>query len=168
VGESLDSLLIRPIQRIPRYKLFLTDLYNNTNEWHKDYNDCKKAVLLIEETAAFINQSVHRKEGNEKLIEIENRLITSASLTSQSSTSSISSSNLKKRKNLIIPSRRFIFEGDVKKVSRQDYDKRHLFLFNDIIVIGFFPFFFAFIFFFFIFYFFFLFLSLSFSILSSH
>ncbi|QQP38727.1 RhoGEF4, partial [Caligus rogercresseyi] len=50
LGLKLNSLLITPIQRIPRYKLLLEDLLKNTSPNHPDRTDLTKALLEIEGT----------------------------------------------------------------------------------------------------------------------
>jgi hypothetical protein len=43
VGETLDSFLILPIQRIPRYNLLLNELFKVTPVKHLDFHLLKKA-----------------------------------------------------------------------------------------------------------------------------
>lgn len=38
VGRKLPSLLITPIQRVPRYKLLLQEVLQHTPNKHKEYN----------------------------------------------------------------------------------------------------------------------------------
>lgn len=38
MADPLDSYLIRPVQRIPRYILLLTDIIKHTPKTHPDYN----------------------------------------------------------------------------------------------------------------------------------
>lgn len=38
VGRKLPSLLITPIQRVPRYKLLLKEVLQHTSNKHKEYN----------------------------------------------------------------------------------------------------------------------------------
>ena len=49
-GNTLDlpSLLIMPIQRIPRYRLLFEELLKETPEDHLDYDDIKAALKEIE------------------------------------------------------------------------------------------------------------------------
>jgi len=52
---SLDSYLIMPVQRIPRYKLLLEDLLKNTWEQHRDYQQLEEAIQKIQEVANHID-----------------------------------------------------------------------------------------------------------------
>lgn len=38
VGRKLPSLLITPIQRVPRYKLLLQEVLQHTPNKHREYN----------------------------------------------------------------------------------------------------------------------------------
>jgi len=53
-GKTLQSLLILPIQRLPRYKLCLSEIVKNTESNHPDIRDLKRALELVEEVMNFI------------------------------------------------------------------------------------------------------------------
>jgi hypothetical protein len=55
---TIESLLITPIQRIPRYTLLLTDLWNNTPEDHPDFQDLEIAIKLTKEVADHVNKQI--------------------------------------------------------------------------------------------------------------
>jgi hypothetical protein len=67
--ESLTSLIIQPIQRIPRYQLILHELLKYTPEFHFDYSDIKKSELLMIEVNQLLDK--HSK-GREMNLLIEN------------------------------------------------------------------------------------------------
>lgn len=73
---SLQSLLILPVQRIPRYCLLLKDLVKNTPEYHPDFLDLQSSLKVILEIADQINEDVKRRENRQKLLKLQ------ASLTS--------------------------------------------------------------------------------------
>lgn len=54
-GNDLGSLLIRPVQRIPRYVLLIESLLNNTPEGHKEYQTLKECYEMIIDVADEIN-----------------------------------------------------------------------------------------------------------------
>ena len=62
-GLGLDSLLIEPIQRLPRYKLILTEIVKYTEQNHKDYNNLKQALDSVLETTTLINERMKEFEG---------------------------------------------------------------------------------------------------------
>jgi hypothetical protein len=45
--DNLESLLIKPVQRIPRYVLLLEDLLKNTWPSHRDYENIRSALEKI-------------------------------------------------------------------------------------------------------------------------
>lgn len=47
VGKSLFSLLITPIQRVPRYKLLLKEVLQHTPNKHREYNLLQGNKLFI-------------------------------------------------------------------------------------------------------------------------
>jgi hypothetical protein len=71
VGEGLDSFLIRPIQRIPRYNLLIRELLKNTPNDHPDYQQLEKAQDDMEKLGELINTSVHTKANMERMSELE-------------------------------------------------------------------------------------------------
>lgn len=46
-GLDLESLLILPVQRIPRYIMLLKDLYRHTPPAHPDYEHLGRNVCLL-------------------------------------------------------------------------------------------------------------------------
>lgn len=51
-----------PVQRIPRYKLLLTELLKYTPEDHSDYQDLAAAVSLVSGVVNSINEDIKRQE----------------------------------------------------------------------------------------------------------
>ena len=73
---SLQSLLILPVQRIPRYCLLLKDLVKHTSETHPDYLDLQSSLKVILEIADQINEDVKRRENRQKLLKLQASLTT--------------------------------------------------------------------------------------------
>ena len=74
-GLQLPSLLIMPIQRIPRYKLLLEDIVKHTPSWHPDLNLCKAALGEIKNVATYTNEFVREnQDGLEALIDLESSI----------------------------------------------------------------------------------------------
>ncbi|KAN0019141.1 hypothetical protein ACTFIU_002343 [Dictyostelium citrinum] len=108
--DFLD-LQIQPVQRIPRYKLLLSELLSCTPTDHRDYENVKKALSVIQELALNINESKRTAEGLEKIILIQ--------------------SCLTKFIELVKPHRRLIKDGPLLFERRGKLKERYLFLFND-------------------------------------
>eukprot|EP00462_Mataza_sp_D1_P018341 CAMPEP_0175129318 /NCGR_PEP_ID=MMETSP0087-20121206/5403_1 /TAXON_ID=136419 /ORGANISM="Unknown Unknown, Strain D1" /LENGTH=989 /DNA_ID=CAMNT_0016411449 /DNA_START=1 /DNA_END=2967 /DNA_ORIENTATION=- len=63
-GLGLSSLLVTPIQRVPRYLMLLKEIISTTSSDHPDYNNLLAAQTQIQAAAANINLSVRApKEG---------------------------------------------------------------------------------------------------------
>lgn len=111
-GKSLDDLLIAPVQRLPRYKLLLTDLQKRTPRSHPDYVNVTRAIGEIDNFTSFIN------ENNRRVDELNN-------LSSRLSGLEQLEEN---------PDRRLIFEGKLSLVIGKDQKRRYVLLFNDCLV----------------------------------
>ncbi|KAF2077285.1 hypothetical protein CYY_001410 [Polysphondylium violaceum] len=112
--DFLD-LNIQPVQRIPRYRLLLSDLLKHTPEGHKDYNNIKKALEEIQNLANNINESKRNAEGLEKIMLIQ--------------------SSLTKNIELVQPYRRHIKDITILFDKKGRVKERHLFIFNDSILL---------------------------------
>lgn len=64
---SLESFLVMPVQRIPRYKLLLTELLKNTEESNKDYTLLSKALEAIEVVAKLMNEDLRPNEKHDEM-----------------------------------------------------------------------------------------------------
>lgn len=113
-GESLPSLLITPIQRIPRYKLLLREVVKNTPPDHTDYNNLCKALESIGEIATHINEELRATEKRRLLLRIQEEFLP--------------------KEDLITPSRVFIRKGEMTKVCRRSMRVFVFYLFNDLLI----------------------------------
>jgi len=57
---AIETLLITPIQRIPRYKLLFEDLLAHTAPTHPDYSHLTEALKIIREIADHVNSSMKK------------------------------------------------------------------------------------------------------------
>jgi ankyrin repeat protein len=71
-GNHIDSFLILPVQRVPRYKLLLAELLKNTDSSHADAEKLESARKQIETVAMFINEQVRSRENRDRVLEIQN------------------------------------------------------------------------------------------------
>ena len=74
-GASIDSLLITPIQRMPRYRLLLKSLLKQTAADHVDHSALQQALHAVENTASRLNRAVnpivsllHRRTGSRRYV----------------------------------------------------------------------------------------------------
>jgi len=108
---DLQSFLIMPVQRVPRYSLLLRDIAKHTWPEHPDYKELNQAVTEVEQIASWLNEKKKEAEFSSKLFEIVS-VITKAP------------SSL----NLLEPTRKFFRE------SQMPDHKTTVFLFNDMIL----------------------------------
>ncbi|XP_062130166.1 putative protein tag-52 [Drosophila sulfurigaster albostrigata] len=114
VQRKLNSLMIVPIQRVPRYKLLLEQVLLYTSPADADYKLLKESVKEIEATAAHINSCVEEQEITQYLIHLQNSL-------------------LNRTPNIVKPSRRVIKEGMLFKITHKGQQiKRYCVLMSDI------------------------------------
>ncbi|KAL6076105.1 putative mitochondrial DNA polymerase I protein C [Balamuthia mandrillaris] len=115
---DLPSFLITPVQRIPRYKLLLTDLAKHTWEEHPDYKNLILALEKITETATYVNQKQNEALNVQKVLSIQSTLTG------------------KRLESLVDPQRRFVREGSLIELNDKGKSgkQRWFILFNDIIV----------------------------------
>ncbi|XP_061174840.1 rho guanine nucleotide exchange factor 39-like [Saccostrea echinata] len=119
MGLKVNALLITPVQRVPRYKLLLEDLLENTSTDHHDYEALREAVQKVSDIAIHINNHIKQHENFQKMLSIQKCFDKSAP-------------------KILTPGREFIREGILKKVSKRGgkpHD-RMFFLFSDILIYG--------------------------------
>ncbi len=72
--KSLGSLLVTPIQRIPRYLLLLKDLIAHTPEDHPDFNTLSVIFPLMEDVANYINNEKSKYDNLNSIYTISSRV----------------------------------------------------------------------------------------------
>ncbi|XP_037075712.1 protein ECT2-like isoform X2 [Pollicipes pollicipes] len=70
--QTLQELLIRPVQRLPSMILLLNDLLKHTPKSHPDHQRLEEAVAKIKEVMTHINEDKRRTEGQMALFNIFN------------------------------------------------------------------------------------------------
>lgn len=120
-GGGLRAYLILPIQRIPRYELFIKDLVKSTDPSHPDYNNLSKAYDEVKEVNHKINESIREAENRLKLLEISRSFMDNPVWGPTVPT-------------LVEPHRVFVKEGALTKICRSKHVLRWVVLFNDILL----------------------------------
>ncbi|KAK7078752.1 Rho guanyl-nucleotide exchange factor activity protein [Halocaridina rubra] len=117
VQTKLPSLLITPIQRVPRYRLLLGQLLKHTSDDHPDYCNISSANQAVDEVASHIEDSIKKAECVQRMLKIQEALKSG-------------------QPNIIAPGRLLIREGILQKVSRtgKNSQPRLFFLFTDILM----------------------------------
>ncbi|KAL6053417.1 RhoGEF domain containing protein [Balamuthia mandrillaris] len=116
VSVRLEACLIMPVQRIPRYVLFLQDLLTRTPPTHEDHPLLDKALKSINSVAEYIDENLKENEQRQKLLEL--------TVTHNAH-------------GLLAPHRKLLREGDIrlKDTGLGTKGKHlHILLFNDLVV----------------------------------
>ncbi|KAG1699640.1 Intersectin-1 [Nymphon striatum] len=66
-GMPLSSFLLKPMQRITKYPLFIKKILEYTPSTHPDYNNLKDALHQAEQKCSEVNESVREKENSDRL-----------------------------------------------------------------------------------------------------
>ncbi|KAJ5074647.1 faciogenital dysplasia protein [Anaeramoeba ignava] len=114
---SIESLLIMPIQRLPRYVLLLEDLFKNTPKNHPDYEHLKKALTEMKATTTKLNDEKSEREKQEKVIEIATKIT--------------EHSKSKLGLQIIDPARRLIYTDKFQLNFEQKLFPYQIFIFSD-------------------------------------
>ncbi|XP_011194761.2 myosin-M heavy chain [Zeugodacus cucurbitae] len=114
VQLTLNSLMIVPIQRLPRYKLLLEQVLLYTSPSEIDFKLLKDSVTQITSIVSHVNSCVEEQEVTLMLLNLQN------SLSNRSP-------------NIVKPSRKIVKEGRLFKISRNGSQlKRFCVLMSDI------------------------------------
>lgn len=67
---KLESLLILPVQRIPRYRLLMEQIIKYTPEDHPDFQVLHRVLDVIASTCNYNNEAIRARENKNKMMEI--------------------------------------------------------------------------------------------------
>lgn len=70
---DLSSLLIKPVQRLPKYVLLFKDLIKNTEQTHPDYHDISECLKRFQEINVENNSKMNFHLKKRKVIELDNK-----------------------------------------------------------------------------------------------
>lgn len=70
-NEPFSSLIVMPVQRMPRYSLLLREVLKATPEWHRDHRQLKMAIRKLEREQKKVDKKVREVNRRSKLLEIE-------------------------------------------------------------------------------------------------
>ncbi|XP_034735556.1 FYVE, RhoGEF and PH domain-containing protein 6-like [Etheostoma cragini] len=108
---ALKHYLLKPVQRIPQYRMLLTDYLKNLSEDSVDYKDTQAALEIVKEVANHANDIMKQGDNFQKLMQVQ--------------------CSLNGHHEIVQPGRIFLKEGILKKLSRKVMQPRMFFLFND-------------------------------------
>mmetsp|Transcript_44225 Transcript_44225/g.70686 ORF Transcript_44225/g.70686 Transcript_44225/m.70686 type:complete len:701 (+) Transcript_44225:2640-4742(+) len=113
---SLDSFLILPVQRVPRYELLIKELLKHTDEDHPEYTIISSAYSKVSTVAKMINSNLRDHERRTAVLAVQEKFGNSVQLVS--------------------PQRWFIREATLRKVCKRKPKPFRFVLFNDVLIYG--------------------------------
>jgi len=72
--EPLTSLIVMPVQRLPKYILLLTEILKYTPEWHKDHKNLKLAIEKMKDAAKQSDMKCRESNRRNQLVQLQNSL----------------------------------------------------------------------------------------------
>ena len=109
-GGSIHDLLIKPVQRVPRYELMLREMQKVLAKNGVPDPELGKAIELVHQAAVSNNEAIKDDESRQMLYEIQAKL---------------------RGTTIVTAGRRAIRAGDVHKISRKGHKPYKLVLLND-------------------------------------
>eukprot|EP01102_Stenamoeba_stenopodia_P006579 TRINITY_DN1814_c0_g2_i2.p1 TRINITY_DN1814_c0_g2~~TRINITY_DN1814_c0_g2_i2.p1 ORF type:complete len:586 (+),score=123.34 TRINITY_DN1814_c0_g2_i2:84-1841(+) len=73
-GLTLYSFLIKPVQRVCKYPLFIKDLLKHTPKESPDYGILQESLVKLDEIVTHINEGTRRIENQQKVLEIQKKI----------------------------------------------------------------------------------------------
>ena len=118
-APEISSLMITPVQRIPRLVLLLKELRKRTAEGHPDERELDEALAEFKKIAGAVNERLKKEDENKKVLDVQESLW----------------SLHKEVPELLSPGRYYVREGLVSKIRSAGSLKRlYLIAFSDMLV----------------------------------
>ncbi|XP_072026421.1 uncharacterized protein [Amphiura filiformis] len=111
---AIKHYMLKPIQRIPQYKMLLTDYLKQIESGTNEHAETSAALNIVSEVANHANECMRQGDNFGKLLQIQHSLIGNH--------------------EIVKPGRVFIKEGELLKLSRKVMQPRKFFLMNDILL----------------------------------
>ncbi|OHT02828.1 hypothetical protein TRFO_29891 [Tritrichomonas foetus] len=84
VTHQFSSLVVMPVQRMPRYVLLLREIYKCTPEWHPDHSHLSETIEKLNHAAQEADKKCQEAKSRFKLIEFEKSITDCPKLISPS------------------------------------------------------------------------------------
>lgn len=107
---TVKHYMLKPVQRIPQYRLLLQDYLDQQDGDSIDYKDTEEALRIVCDVANHANRCIELDAHTSKLLELQSHL---------------------GNYELIKPGREFIRSGELYKLSRKGLQMRYFILLND-------------------------------------
>ncbi|KAI8825064.1 uncharacterized protein EV422DRAFT_517301 [Fimicolochytrium jonesii] len=114
-GLSLESFLIKPVQRICKYPLLIRELQKHTDKMNKDTIALKLAMTKIESVVAHVNEYTRQLGERDRLINLQSKIDSPIPLALQE--------------------KKHVRDGLLSRVSNGKARERYVLLFTDVLLI---------------------------------
>ncbi|XP_013395110.1 uncharacterized protein LOC106162376 [Lingula anatina] len=111
---NLKAYMLKPIQRIPQYRLLLNDYKKHLPEDSQDLKDTEVALEIVSAVADHANEAMRQGDQFQKMLEVQSNLVGGF--------------------EVIKPGRVLLKQGTLEKLSRKVLQPRMFFLFNDVLL----------------------------------
>ena len=71
---KMSHYFLKPIQRLPQYKLLLEDYLRNLNTNSPDYDDTAAALTIVTQAADHANDTIKQTDKFQKMLDLQSRL----------------------------------------------------------------------------------------------
>jgi len=102
--------LLKPVQRLPQYRLLLEDYLKHLSETSPDFDDTTAALNIVTEAAEHANDTVRKGDKLQRLLQLQARV---------------------GDYELVRPGRELVKEGELGKISRKEVVPRYFILLSD-------------------------------------
>lgn len=113
-GMILSAYMLKPVQRIPSYRLLLIDYLKHLPKDSEESKDTEAALKTVSEVATHINESMKKMDSFEQLLKLQNMLIG--------------------HPEIVKAGRDYLREGMLMKLCRKDMQERMFFLLTDVLL----------------------------------
>lgn len=113
-GLVLSSYMLKPVQRIPSYRLLLIDYLKHLPKDSEEFADTETTLKIVSEVATHINESMKKLDSFEQLLKLQNMLVGNP--------------------EIVKAGRDYLKEGMLMKLCRKDMQERMFFLLTDVLL----------------------------------
>jgi len=121
-GLSIFDFIIKPVQRVCKYPLFLMELFKHTPQEHPDFVHLRQALQIITKIVTEINETKRFQENQAKLMQIQQ--------------SFVQTNWGDEPLNIMHPQRVLVKEGELKCLKKGKAKKYYYYQFNDLFLFG--------------------------------
>ncbi|CAB3996542.1 Fgd6 [Paramuricea clavata] len=111
---TVGMYMLKPIQRIPSYRLLLIDYLKHLSKDSLDHKDVSDALAIVSEVATHINEDMKRVDNFEEVLKVQRNLVGEV--------------------EIVKPGRELIKEGALMKLSRKEMQPRMFYLLTDVLL----------------------------------